>query len=880
MLSILYTVIIYPIRQVIEFFYVLFSQASKNQGISVIGVSLVFTLLCLPLYVVAEHWQEIERAVQIKMKPQIKRIKKAFKGDEQYMMLSTYYKQQHYHPLMALRSSFGLLIQIPFFIAAYSFLSHLQQLNGTSFLFIKDMGKPDALFSVASFTVNILPVLMTIINLVSGLIYSRGHEIREKIQIFISAGLFLVLLYNMPAGLVLYWTMNNLFSALKNVCYKLPKKAMLVSAYFVALLLYLAAAFYLLFIHTGYFGNRLLLVIAGLFIPLSPLIIKFARKFFSYFSIDVEKSRLLIFLLCCALMCILVGAALPSFVVKSSPAEFSNIDGYGSPLYFLTNTFFQAFGFFVFWPLCLYFLFSKKIKSILALTALFAVACALVNSFIFSIDYGNMSSSIVFDSKPTTPILPSLANLGVLVLAVTLVLILVRQKKLKFFKTGLAILTFSLAAISAWNSAAIQKVYKTLPPAIQLNENEIAPIYSLSKTKRNIVVLFLDRFTSSFFPEIIKETPELKNIYSGFTYYPNTISYGLHTIVGSPAMLGGYDYRPEQTNGRKDIPLVDKINEGISTMPVLFNSLGFETTFSNPIDAEASRDFINAYPYLKTPNTNGTYRKIWYSRNGNQMMPVKSRLIKRNFIWFSFFKISPVIARETIYKRNWWSSLNLQDTDNFLDSYTGLAFLNELTDTDSQKDTFTLIHNLLPHEPMYLDAPEYTLPKDSASAKISTSAYGGMIDFYPAAASIHLVAKWLQHLKDEGVYDNTRIIIASDHGLLINTGVFKDNSVCQVEGCNPLLLFKDFNESGSLKTDDSFMTQCDVPYLATKDMNAIHPYTKKLIDQSGKQGDQHLFMNHNNKLEKHTKYAYSAKESEWYTVHDDIFNSENWKKGH
>ncbi|MBR4387258.1 MAG: hypothetical protein IKP51_12140 [Treponema sp.] len=125
MLSILYTVIIYPIRQVIEFFYVLFSQASKNQGISVIGVSLVFTLLCLPLYVVAEHWQEIERAVQIKMKPQIKRIKKAFKGDEQYMMLSTYYKQQHYHPLMALRSSFGLLIQIPFFIAAYSFLSHL-----------------------------------------------------------------------------------------------------------------------------------------------------------------------------------------------------------------------------------------------------------------------------------------------------------------------------------------------------------------------------------------------------------------------------------------------------------------------------------------------------------------------------------------------------------------------------------------------------------------------------------------------------------------------------------------------------------------------------------------------------------------------------------
>ena len=116
---ILFTIIIYPIRQVIEFFYVLFSEASKNQGISVIGVSLVFTMLCLPLYIVAEKWQETARKIQTLMKPHIKRIKETFKGDEQYMMLTTYYRQQHYHPLMALRSSFGLLIQIPFFIAAY-----------------------------------------------------------------------------------------------------------------------------------------------------------------------------------------------------------------------------------------------------------------------------------------------------------------------------------------------------------------------------------------------------------------------------------------------------------------------------------------------------------------------------------------------------------------------------------------------------------------------------------------------------------------------------------------------------------------------------------------------------------------------------------------
>ena len=65
------------------------------------------------------------------------------------MLLSTYYRQNYYHPVYALRSTFGLLIQIPFFIAAYSYLSHLEILHGASFLFIQDLGKLDGLLSVS-----------------------------------------------------------------------------------------------------------------------------------------------------------------------------------------------------------------------------------------------------------------------------------------------------------------------------------------------------------------------------------------------------------------------------------------------------------------------------------------------------------------------------------------------------------------------------------------------------------------------------------------------------------------------------------------------------------------------------------------------------------
>ena len=119
----LYEVLISPLVLLLEFFFKLVQVITNNPGLAVISLSFIVTLFTLPLYIVAESWQETERLAQSKMKVGIDRIKQTFKGDEQYMILNTFYRQNHYHPIMALRSSFSLLIQIPFFMAAYNFLS-------------------------------------------------------------------------------------------------------------------------------------------------------------------------------------------------------------------------------------------------------------------------------------------------------------------------------------------------------------------------------------------------------------------------------------------------------------------------------------------------------------------------------------------------------------------------------------------------------------------------------------------------------------------------------------------------------------------------------------------------------------------------------------
>jgi hypothetical protein len=62
----------------------------------------------------------------------------------------------------------------------------------------------------------------------------------------------------------------------------------------------------------------------------------------------------------------MTGFFLPSILIGSSPQEFSFIDDYTTPLYFIANTAMQSFGLFLFWPFCLYFLFSQRIRNIFA----------------------------------------------------------------------------------------------------------------------------------------------------------------------------------------------------------------------------------------------------------------------------------------------------------------------------------------------------------------------------------------------------------------------------------------------------------------------------------------------------------------------------------
>ena len=159
-------------------------------------------------------------------------IKRTFSGDERMMMLQTYYRQNDYKPVYVLRSAVSLFLQIPFFIAAYRFLSGLQLLNGVSLGQIVDLGRPDGMLQLGGISINLLPIIMTAVNLVSCVIFTKDSPLKAKLQLYIMALFFLIFLYSSPAGLVFYWTLNNVFSLGKTIFYKLKNPEKVLSVFF------------------------------------------------------------------------------------------------------------------------------------------------------------------------------------------------------------------------------------------------------------------------------------------------------------------------------------------------------------------------------------------------------------------------------------------------------------------------------------------------------------------------------------------------------------------------------------------------------------------------------------------------------------------------
>ena len=874
-MNFIYTLLIRPLELLFEVSYYYIDKLFHHPGISIIGLSLIMNFLVFPLYRRAEKLQEEEKEIEERLSAGVEHIKATFRGNERFYMLQTYYRQNDYKPAYALRGSVPLLLEIPFFVAAYHFLSNLSVLKGTSWGPISDLGLPDGMFHLGSVTIHVLPVLMTIVNLASGMIYAGKMSLKNKVQLVVTALVFLLLLYKAPAGLVFYWLMNNVFSLFKNIFLKLIK-------------------------HPD------------------------DEKTENKVKQKKDTGSRVVFILSALLLTILLGAFVPGSIIASSVSEFVDSSVPRSPGGYIWATTVLAAGFFIIWLGVFFFMADEKGKKRLALAAFCLSAVCVLNCMAYRLRQGSLSGLLQFDRGLTYSMWDYLIN-GIAVIGIIACLAIYKWNK-KLVYVILLSGVCSTGFLSMKNLVNIGQDYKEV--VRRISDADEIPTLTFSKTGNNVVVFFVDAMISYYIPYMMEEKPELKEAFDGFTYYPNTVSFGSNTNFASPGLYGGYEYTPKEMNIRDQELLVDKHNEALKVMPVIFSENNYHVTVCDPTYAgyndTPDLTIYDEYPGIEAYVTMGKFGQSNLSREK------VDEVLKRNLFMFSILKISPTVFWRFIYDGGNYCRVRNDTAEDenvfvgdgqfleslsvgrgidhsFLKQYYVLENLCSITDvTEGQENHFLMMYNSLPHNPMILKEPEYEPCNEidntdyDATARIKRKDDLTEKDFYDPnnypryhsnMSAMLKLGRWFDHMKEIGVWDNTKIILVSDHAWRIgdlggmkkyygfevdrNTPLNKNEADFSIFNCT--LMVKDFN-AGGFTTDNTFMTNADVPALAFQGVvdSPVNPFTGKSIDTSYK---------HLNKLELHLGANFSVYENNgtkfqpdnWFSVHDNIFDMDNWE---
>ena len=186
-----------PLFLLLEFLH----QYLNNWGWAIIALTIIVKLILYPLsYKGMVSMQKLKD-----LAPKMKEIQEKYKSDPQKLQanMMQLYKKHGANPM---GGCFPLLIQIPIFYAIYRVLYNSVELKSADFiLWIHDLSVMDPYF--------VLPLLMGISMYLQQALTPNTFTDPMQARVFRMLPVFFtIFLIFFPAGLVLYWTINNILS--------------------------------------------------------------------------------------------------------------------------------------------------------------------------------------------------------------------------------------------------------------------------------------------------------------------------------------------------------------------------------------------------------------------------------------------------------------------------------------------------------------------------------------------------------------------------------------------------------------------------------------------------------------------------------------------
>jgi YidC/Oxa1 family membrane protein insertase len=208
-----------PIFNVLVFFYENF--AWHDLGIAIILTTLLIRFVLYPLFHVGAKQQMMMQRIQ----PKVKKIQEMHKDDmqKQSAALMELYKEHGVNPFSSI---ILLVIQIPIMLAfywvvrsgfnaaqfsnLYAFIPQPQTINGF-FLHLVDLTKPNIILILLAALAQYFQARLAIYRAPAGSVPSAAEKIARQMA-FVAPLITILIFYNLPSAIGLYWLVSSLFS--------------------------------------------------------------------------------------------------------------------------------------------------------------------------------------------------------------------------------------------------------------------------------------------------------------------------------------------------------------------------------------------------------------------------------------------------------------------------------------------------------------------------------------------------------------------------------------------------------------------------------------------------------------------------------------------
>jgi len=173
-----------------------------SYGISIIVFTVLIKILLLPLTIPQLNSMKMMKELQ----PKIAELQEKYKNNKEKLNaeLLNLYKEHKYNPASG---CLPLIIQLPIIYALFYLFQKYPGFQGASFLWVNNLAAPDKTY--------ILPVISAVTTYLSTIMVPSSKDQSQNMTYLMLSAFTLWISLKFPAGLVLYWTVGNLFQIIQ-----------------------------------------------------------------------------------------------------------------------------------------------------------------------------------------------------------------------------------------------------------------------------------------------------------------------------------------------------------------------------------------------------------------------------------------------------------------------------------------------------------------------------------------------------------------------------------------------------------------------------------------------------------------------------------------